>query len=139
MYNITKIYPTACSRDEVSLRSEYSGEWAEDPEPMKSRHYHRRLFSIMELKYMGAKKHYRERLGPANESLRPTERGRAAWPDAASGSSGRHSGSSTEKSQTGWKETDTGCVMARFNRLCRGKLPIMVGSGGMKITHTHTE
>jgi hypothetical protein len=28
------------------------------------------IHRIMELKYMGAKKHYRERLGPAKESLR---------------------------------------------------------------------
>ncbi|KAJ7860693.1 hypothetical protein B0H14DRAFT_3134787 [Mycena olivaceomarginata] len=97
------------------------------------------IHRIMELKYMGAKKHYRERLGLANESLRPTEKGRAARPDAASGGSGRHSSNSTKKSQTRWKETDTGCVMAQSNRLRRGKLPIMVGSGGMKVTHARIE
>jgi hypothetical protein len=33
------------------------------------------IHRITELKYKGAKKHYRERLGPANESLRVTKIG----------------------------------------------------------------
>jgi hypothetical protein len=55
------------------------------------------IHGITELEYTGAKKNYRGRSGPANESVRvtrigicitgkwPTERGRASRPDAVGG------------------------------------------------------
>ncbi|KAJ7864598.1 hypothetical protein B0H14DRAFT_2574314 [Mycena olivaceomarginata] len=44
MCNITKIYHATCSKDELLLHSEYSGEWADGPEPIESSHHHKRQF-----------------------------------------------------------------------------------------------
>jgi hypothetical protein len=80
--------------------------------------------------YMGAKKNYRERSEPANKSLRVTRiRGCKQIKSGIGMSSQLKEGGGT----AGWMSHGT------IQQVARGKLPIMAGSSGMKITHAHIE
>ncbi|KAJ7775803.1 hypothetical protein B0H14DRAFT_2631835 [Mycena olivaceomarginata] len=108
MCNITKIYRATCSKDELLLYSEYSGEWADGPEPIESSHHHRRQFWSVKRSHEKQVKMVRSRLYSkvfVNKNIelqrwsiwagiQDWDEQRAAPPDAASGNSGRHSSSS---------------------------------------------
>ncbi|KAJ7725890.1 hypothetical protein B0H14DRAFT_2641221 [Mycena olivaceomarginata] len=108
MCNITKIYCATCSKDELLLYSEYSGEWADGPEPIESSHHHRRQFWSVKRSHGKQVKMVRSRLYSkvfVNKNIelqrwsiwagiQDWDEQRAAPPVAASGNNGRHSSSS---------------------------------------------